>query len=231
MKKSQNCRISPDFRYDEHNLTTKGLGLARREVNPKDYPLSAGSKLTDGLEMIMHRVDQEEVTVCLEASFSLHSSFELPNAYASTDDCDFDFQKSVTVSIVPEVVTTDESLRSIEPKNRNCFFDGEKELKFLRTYSKVNCEMECISDLAMQNCNCTPFYFVRNESTPVCYLNDLKCIKYNASPKSLRYCGCLARCNTINYRFEVRSDRLSTSFDAKLVSLKYILKSLSKVYF
>lgn len=163
----------------------------------------------------MHRPNQEGIGICMEASFSLHSSFELPNAFDFTDFCEFDFQKVVTVSIIPDVIYTDSSLRSIDPVKRNCFFDDEKELKYFRTYSKVNCEMECISQLAIERCNCTPFYFVREESTPLCYINELKCIKWHVSPKSLRDCGCLERCNSVNYRFVVRSDKLSLDYNAK----------------
>lgn len=152
---------------------------------------------------------------CKEATLTLHSPFELPNAFDSGSTCDFDYQKVVVVSIIPEVIFTDSSLRSIDPKKRNCFFDDEKELKYFKIYSKVNCEMECISELAMQKCKCTPFYFVRNESMPLCYLDDVKCLIWDVSPKSLRSCGCLERCNSVNYRFEIRSDRLSTDYSLK----------------
>lgn len=164
----------------------------------------------------MFERENTKIEICKQATFTLHSPFEMPDGFDTSDYCTFDYQKVITVSIIPEVIFTDESLRSIDPEKRNCFFDGEKELKYFKIYTKRNCETECFAELAMKTCNCTPFYFVREETTPLCYLKNALCISSSrATPKSLRYCGCLERCNSIKYRFEVYSDRLSVNYNPK----------------
>lgn len=47
------------------------------------------------------------------------------------------------------------------PEQRQCFFEGEKKLKFFKIYTKVNCEHECLSELTLNSCNCVPFYMIR----------------------------------------------------------------------
>lgn len=140
-----NFRVSSDFNFDSRKaITTKPLHRAVNKTDPKLYPLHTGAESADGLEIVMFKGKQLDLDVCRVASFTLHSPYELPNGYDFFDYCDLDYQKVVTVSIIPEVVYTGNSLRSIDPVKRNCFFDGEKELKYFKTYTKNNCEMECL---------------------------------------------------------------------------------------
>lgn len=184
------------------------------------YPLHTGANARDGLEFLFLKGEQKGIKLCTSASFLIHSPFELPNAFDTSEYCNFDYEKIITVSIFPEVVFTDESLKSIDPKTRNCYFDGEKNLKFFKIYSKNNCEMECLAEYAMEKCNCTPYHLIRGEETPLCYLGDVKCIVNSPGmPKSLRYCGCLERCNSIKYRFEIYSDRLAVDDNSKYLFL------------
>lgn len=213
-------RISSDFQFDKRNaVTTMPFHSASVETNPKDYPLSSGAELTDGLQFLMYDQNRRDLASCRDASFTIHPPFELPNAFDSSNYVAFDYQKVLTILITPEVVFTDSSLQSVEPKKRNCYFDGEKDLKYFKTYSKNNCEMECFSDFAQQNCNCTTLNLVRNESTPLCHLKDMACIRYRGTPRGLRHCGCLEGCNSINYRFEIRSDKFSKKHNPKYIVL------------
>lgn len=209
-------RISSDFHFDSSAITTLPLYQSSTDTTDHElYPLHTGAEMADGLEILMYKEKRTDIDQCKEASFTLHSPFELPKAYDLNDYCDFDYQKVITVLIHPEVIYTDESLRSVSPEKRNCFFDGERELKFFKIYTKNNCEMECLSEITQRIVNCTNFYFVRNASTRLCYMNDQQDIRFKATPKSLRDCGCLENCNSVTYKFEVRSDRLTLDYNSK----------------
>lgn len=215
-----NCffRISSDFHFkNTRSITTKPYLFAANKTDPELYPLRTSADLTDGLQILMFKpiFDERELLPCKEAAFTIHSPFELPDSFDLSDHCSFDYQKVVTVSIIPKVVHTDSSLKNVDPMKRNCFFDGEKELNFFKIYSKFNCEMECLAKYMMGICNCTSFYHVRDETAPICQLKDLFCLLDKASKTSLRDCRCLERCNLVNYSFEVRSDKLSSRYDSK----------------
>lgn len=225
-------RISSDFHFDKRSfVTTMPLHDATIETDPKQYPLHTSADATDGLQFLMRELPDWDLVTCREASFTIHSSFELPNAFDLSNFCDFDYQKALTVLIIPEVIFTDSALRSVDPRKRNCFFDGERELEYFKTYSKANCEMECLAEFTMQKCNCTTLNLVRNESTPLCHLKDMKCVRDRATPKGLRHCGCLERCNLINYHFEVRSDKLSMTYNPKWVFVTNLKGNWQKFIF
>jgi amiloride-sensitive sodium channel len=40
---------------------------------------------------------------------------------------------------------------------RQCYFDGERQLKFFQIYTKANCELECLTNSTMRYCNCSAF--------------------------------------------------------------------------
>lgn len=181
--------------------------------------------------MLFLKGDLTNITICVDASFVLHSPFELLHSFDLTDFCEFDYQKEITVSIIPEVIYTDDSLRSLAPEDRNCFFDDEKELEFFKTYSKVNCEMECMTRIALNNCNCTPYFAVRDDTMPLCGLDDSKRIKWETTPDKLLNCGCLERCNSISYRFEIRNDKLSTAYNQKQVYRSGCWISIKNLHF
>lgn len=52
----------------------------------------------------------------------------------------------------PKITTTDESLRSFKPEDRNCYFENERELKYITTYTKSYCMDECFSNFTFKIC-------------------------------------------------------------------------------
>ena len=73
----------------------------------------------------------------------------------------FENGKATDVILRPKITTTDESLRRFSPKYRNCYFEGEKKLKYFTKYSKHNCLDECWSDLSFDVYGCVRFYLIR----------------------------------------------------------------------
>jgi hypothetical protein len=80
---------------------------------------------------------------------------------------------------------------------RQCYFAGERHLKFFKLYTKANCELECMTNLTLRYCNCSAFYMPRkwfsefttnnthsfnpsgSEGTPICkYDQHLNCPGY-----------------------------------------------------
>lgn len=62
------------------------------------------------------------------------------------------------ISIKPQMIRTNERLRSFEPLDRNCYFQGEKDLLYFKNYNQKNCEYECIVNTTLEMCGCVGFY-------------------------------------------------------------------------
>jgi hypothetical protein len=74
---------------------------------------------------------------------TLHTPDELPQTMSHFHRIPFNVE--TLISIEPKVMTTSKNLRHYAPKKRQCFFPGEKKLKFFKEYSQSNCELECLA--------------------------------------------------------------------------------------
>jgi amiloride-sensitive sodium channel len=145
-------------------------------------------------------------------TFLVHSPFELPGSYEVEDLFTFDYGFDFQVLITPELVQTDESLRSFSPEKRGCYFEGERKLEYFKVYTKRNCEFECYSEIMRSylQLNCTPYYAVRDNSMEVCdYRREIfvQRLSYDAMREKEK-CNCLDECNSIKYSVEVIPLRL-----------------------
>lgn len=88
---------------------------------------------------------------------------------------------------------------------RNCYLEDEKSLKFFKTYTKINCENECLTDFMIKRCGCVEFFMIRNFSTRICAASERNCYKKAAEDfeKQKSFCKCYESCNHVKYDFEV----------------------------
>lgn len=204
--------ISSDFLYDQYSVKTQFSGRKIKRISPKNYPLKSSGGIFEGLQMTVKRdLSYRYLEVCLDSSFIVNSPFEFPDGFDDLKYCQFDYGKTLDILITPQVIFTDENLISVAPEKRNCFFDGERELKFFKTYTKLSCEMECYSDYLFRSINCTPFYFARVESMEVCDLALIKRIIGRANSTEIQQCNCLEPCNLVKYEIEIVQNWLKAS--------------------
>lgn len=71
------------------------------------------------------------------------------------------------IFIKPKLITTSKKLRQYTPRQRQCFFDSERQLRFFKIYNQNNCEAECVSNFTKEECGCVKF------SMPSKSLNEL----------------------------------------------------------
>jgi acid-sensing ion channel, other len=87
--------------------------------------------------------------------------------------------------------------------SRGCFLDNEKPLKFFKKYMKNNCRSECLSNRTVADCGCAQFFMVRDVSTRVCGVLDMKCYKkVEEESQNEDWCECLTECGEIEYKTE-----------------------------
>ncbi|PSN55272.1 hypothetical protein C0J52_05822 [Blattella germanica] len=82
-----------------------------------------------------------------------------------------------TVKVSPAVTVTNEAVRNLAPKERNCIFPDERQLTIYHTYTQPGCLTECRINFIVKECGCTPYYFdLNHDQTPECNLSELRCI-------------------------------------------------------
>lgn len=101
----------------------------------------------------------------------------------------------------------DESLRHYAPDKRDCYFNGEKQLSFFKSYTKALCEFECMANYTFDECGCVKFSMPRQNLTPICSLNQTSCYVKTMKEwnKSAKKCACLHSCTYIEY--SIKNDR------------------------
>ena len=100
-------------------------------------------------------------------------------------------------SIILKSYRADDALRSFSPHLRNCYFEGEKVLKYFKTYTKALCDYECLTNHTLEKCGCVKFSMPRGKNTRVCRLDELKCTEKLSKVK----CECLSPCYDLRYSY------------------------------
>lgn len=146
-------------------------------------------------------------------SFFLHGAQEPPIYLSADERFSFGGGNLVEIFIIPKVFVSDPGLKAIEAEKRGCFFDGERQLKFFKSYSARKCQLECFSDASARLCGCVPFDLVRDQETRVCGSRESRCVgdlKYNLTNKyQTADCNCLQSCNEISYDFQIVTTRFA----------------------
>jgi acid-sensing ion channel, other len=205
--------LSQDFKIGKELTLTHPKSI-KPKVSADDYPLSTTQKPGSGLEVVLSSIKRVfRFDVCTALSFIVHSPYELPGSYDSTEMCEFRYGFDFDVLITPEIIRTDKSLGSVAPEKRGCYFEGEKKLRFFKVYTRRNCEFECLADLLLNHprVNCTQFYMVRNESTEVCdhrqesFAQFYSYFALHNISMTRTNCKCLDACDSIKYDVEIIS--------------------------
>ncbi|XP_023310707.1 pickpocket protein 28-like [Anoplophora glabripennis] len=122
-------------------------------------------------------------------------------------------------NIQPVMITTSESVMLYNSKRRECFFPSEKQLKFFKIYTSLNCKLECLTNFTLQYCGCVNFFMPRENTTKICGIGKLECMKQaedllqmgtlqnkievpkNKSTNS--NCNCMPICSDLSYDVEI----------------------------
>jgi acid-sensing ion channel, other len=195
-------------------MTLKFPGAKGLNLSIEDYPLMTSSRQEKGLRMTLSRNEKVYfVNRCTSPSFLVHSPYELPGSYELFELFEFGTGYDFEVLITPEIIKTDEDLKSYDPQKRGCYFQGERMLKYFKVYTKNNCIFECRAEqfFKVPELNCTPYFMVRSDDMEFCDYRR----EYRVRQQMLflflddyNLCGCLDACDSIQYRTEVLAHNL-----------------------
>ncbi|KAI5638681.1 amiloride-sensitive sodium channel domain-containing protein [Phthorimaea operculella] len=93
------------------------------------------------------------------------------------------------------MLTADDALKGYDPEVRQCYFPGDRKLRYFRIYTISNCMLECQSNFTFKKCNCVEFHMPQTLAQAELNVKT-KTINENA-------CHCLPPCNSILYDAEI----------------------------
>jgi acid-sensing ion channel, other len=117
-----------------------------KNSNPSAYPSRVlGSGKEAELEITLKMKKKNVDFACKSSAngfrLTLHTPDELPQTMSHFHRIPFNVE--TLISIEPKVMATSMNLQHYGPKKRQCYFPGEKKLKFFKSYSQMNCKLEC----------------------------------------------------------------------------------------
>ena len=157
---------------------------------------------------------------CVKQSFIIHHLDALQSFTPKAEFASFDSGATIDITVTPEIIRTDKGLESLNPLERECYFEEEKSLKFFKKYSQRNCEVECITNITMERCGCVdieqPFLSVEDicvnitrglpNYCPEQVQQQLLSLELFSSEQN---CSCLPLCNSISYNIKYYTKRES----------------------
>lgn len=216
--------MSEDFHY-VRNLTMSG-GVIRSNEN---FPWKAPINNKDALQLLIDV--KVEPTSRVYYAFSVHPPDEPPIFLEKDYAIEFDGGQMLQVLITPNVITTDNDLKTFEVEDRLCFSENERHLKFFKVYTQRNCLIECFSNFTLKFCECVPFNVVRTPSTPICELLDYYCVqdlqyemKFDSESQKLKTCNCLQSCNSVSYDYEFINNRFTDPNKSNEADIRIMFK-------
>lgn len=74
-------------------------------------------------------------------------------------------------------IISENDIKMLSPKQRNCKYTDEGEiLDHSLVYSYNLCRSECRLKLCLKYCQCSPYYYKRNENEPICNMSGMFCL-------------------------------------------------------
>lgn len=147
---------------------------------------------------------------------SLHSPTDIPRF--SKQFYRIPLRREVLLSVTPDVVKTANGLQYYSPLTRQCYYNGEKTLKYFKVYTQSNCELECLTNYTLNTCSCTKYAMPFENSTEICGWKKQKCYAevearwiietwneylQDQSLNDQTKCNCLPACTSIEYSADV----------------------------
>ncbi|XP_071443236.1 pickpocket protein 28-like [Hetaerina americana] len=209
------------------------------EAYPKRGP---GAGATSGLHILLTAKPEEYDNCVTMKGFKvlLHNPSEFPMMKQQFFRAQFG--QDAAISVKPNIMGTSADLQDYTPSRRQCIFQRESHLWLFTHYTQQNCELECIVNATLKNCQCMMFFIPRH-NFPICGVGSLKCI--NKVTEQLQQmeivhdishdrgktsnsgeCNCLPACMELNYEAEPSTGEKAVKF---LIGSKNGTRGLAKI--
>ncbi|XP_074027635.1 pickpocket protein 28-like [Leptinotarsa decemlineata] len=140
--------------------------------------LLAGAK--NSLEIILVSPKSEIDHTCKSSLQGFRVSLHIPSRIPrpSQEYFQVPVNEVVLAAVYPDMMTTSDSVKTYNPKRRECYFPSERHLKYFRVYTSNNCKLECLTNYTLNYCGCVNFYMPRDNTTQICGTGKLECMAF-----------------------------------------------------
>jgi acid-sensing ion channel, other len=139
--------LSSDLQYPKNVPRSNWTIFGYENNDPYVYPLRVAISGKNNAFIITLKMRKKDVdTACNGANgfrLAFHTPDELPRFASYFLNIPFNVETSILIK--PRVMSTSNNLKNYKPKERQCYFNGEKELKFFKAYTQSNCKLECLT--------------------------------------------------------------------------------------
>lgn len=127
-----------------------------------------------GLELLIHP-EAEHYRSFTEPIYGFFMYIHHRDDFVDSPTDWFTFQQSYHVKILirPDVIHSSEKVRSLTINQRECIFQEENPLEFIKKYSFLSCLSECRVREIIRFCQCIPFHF-HKKSIPMNFSHQLQ---------------------------------------------------------
>ncbi|KAF5296272.1 hypothetical protein FQR65_LT10267 [Abscondita terminalis] len=143
--------------------------------------------------------------------------------------------------VQPKIYDASQTIRGIDINKRMCYFSNEKDLQFYRTYTELNCKLECQANYTLNVCGCVPFYLPKNRFKKICSKKQESCISMAKEVMEIpnqngTNCGCLPACFELGFESSVTFGKFTNTFKIKEQFIKnesidYFIKNMAIIHF
>lgn len=141
-------RIVKTLRYPKHDLRSNWTVFGYESNDPFLYPgrvLGSGRRagITFFLSLNKSDIDNSCKGGVNGFRMTFHTPDEVPQP--ATKFYRIPFNTETSIAITPHGLSTDDNMKGYKPRKRQCYFPGEKRLKFFKSYNQLNCKLECFA--------------------------------------------------------------------------------------
>jgi acid-sensing ion channel, other len=201
-----------------------------------EYPMTV--QITNhpefNLKVVKPAPPPDDHKACFEASLLVHSPDLVPTFVRRSDFNEIRYGYAINIEVTPEIIISDDDLKKLDAVDRECYFDGERKLKFFKIYTQKNCEIECLTNFTNNQCICSRLYQPYNDKSGIrqCKTQSERINSFSCEDMLLselvtsqyfsaeRNCSCLQTCNYINYQINYNILSLSDDENATYITVR-----------
>jgi len=197
------------------SLNQKSMWTLEKRYLTRDFVMPLRSTEVGSLVVRMKINKNETSNLCLERFHGHSVAFHLPNEYPSFMHTftNFEVRKYKFISITAAASKFDDYLQKFPLDQRGCYNEDERQLRFFKQYTMINCLEECIANFTLQKCGCVAYYAPRSNDIRICRFIDINCftkvyyywpaayyeVSENRRDNSDLPCNCMPTCSNIEY--------------------------------
>lgn len=170
--------MAPEFMIVKDNLDASHWNLEngyQEEPNDNNYPMRIfNAKAKGALNIDLQLMKEDLGFKCHNLNSGFQIFIHVPGEISSMSRLTFQIppKEDVKISIRATLITTTDGLKIYKPNQRQCYFNSERQLQFFRIYTQNNCEVECLANFTLRECDCVKFSMPSKHKTismvPIC---------------------------------------------------------------